>query len=87
MLKLNHFRLEPFNENNLNHQNLKNNIIKMKDSKQISENIDAYIRKNQDLGNVDNITRTYIIIHENDYIGLAFVNYHPEEVINGKKYK
>ena len=86
MLKLEHFKLEAFNENNDNHQKLKEDIINMKDSKLISKDIDAYIKRNFDLGEKDNITRTYVIIHDEDYIGLSFVNYHPEEVINGKKY-
>ena len=86
MLKLDHFTLELFNEDNEEHVKLKNAIIDMKDSDLISKNIDAYIRRNKDLGAVDNITRTYVVAHDNDYIGLTFVNYHPEEVINGKKY-
>lgn len=86
MLKLDHFTLELFNEDNEEHVKLKNAIIDMKDSDLISKNIDAYIRRNKDLGAVDNITRTYVVAYDNDYIGLTFVNYHPEEVINGKKY-
>ena len=86
MLKLKDFNLELFNINNEKHNKLKEDIIGMKDSDLISKNIDAYIKRNEDLGEVDNITRTYVVIHDNNYIGLTFVNYYPEEVINGKKY-
>ena len=86
MLKLEDFLLEEYDDTDVKHRILKNRIIKMKDSKLISEDINRYIRRNIELGKTDHITATYVVIKDNDYIGLAFVNYHPDKVDNNRFY-
>ena len=86
VLKLKNFTLEPFNDEKTKHQTLKENIINMSDSDLISKDIDRFIKRNYELGLLDGITKTYAVNYNNEYIGLAFVNYHPKETINNKSY-
>ena len=83
---LDNFILEPYEENNSFHLELKNSIISMEDSFLISKDIDTYIRRNFELGKMDNITQTCAIVYNNSYIGLAFINYHPKETIKSVDY-
>ena len=83
---LNNFILESYDETNPSHLKLKNNIIDMEDSSLISKDINRYIRRNIELGKTDHITATYAVIYSDEYIGLAFLNYHPKETIDNIDY-
>lgn len=78
-LILDNFVLYEYDFNNQEHINLKNELINSEGSELISRDIDNYIRRNYEFNKNDKITNTYVIKFNNVLIGLAFVNYHPEE--------
>ena len=79
---LDDFLLDEFDFNNDNHLKLEKDLINSTNSDLISKDIDRFIKRNHELGLKDNITNTYVVKYNNNLIGLAFVNYHPEEVID-----
>lgn len=78
-LILKNFILEEFSFDNLKHLKLEKQIIESDGSNLISSDIDNYIKRNIEFRKKDNITNTYVISYQNKLIGLAFLNYHPEE--------
>lgn len=83
-MKLNNFGLITFDLENKEHLILLEKIIKSNDSELISGDIKRFVERNIELNKKDNITNCYIIENNNSFIGLAFLNYHPEEKRNEK---
>lgn len=84
MMNLEHFILKEYDFYNEVHVNLKNNLINSEGSELVSKDISNYIVRNYHLHQQDEITNTYVVVYDNEMIGLAFVNYHPEEEIRGE---
>lgn len=78
-MKLNNFDLITFDLENKEHLILLEKIIKSNGSELISGDIKRFVERNIELNKKDNITNCYIIENNNSFIGLAFLNYHPEE--------
>ena len=78
-MKLNNFDLITFDLENKEHLILLEKIIKSDDSELISGDIKRFVERNIELNKKDNITNCYIVEKNNSFIGLAFLNYHPEE--------
>ena len=78
-IKLNDFLLEGFDFNNSKHIKLKNEMKAMPDVSLISGDLEAFIRKNILLSNKDSISNVFAINYNGEYIGMAFINYHPKE--------
>ena len=85
-MKTKHFEFLQFNFNNENHIKVEKDIINSDYSDLISRDIDRFIKRNLQLHNENEITNAYVIKYENDLIGLAFVNFHKEEIIDDKHY-
>lgn len=85
-METDHFEFIEFDYNNEDHVIVKNDIINSDYSCLISKDIDSFIKRNVQLHKENEITNTYIIKYENNLIGLAFVNFHKEEIINGNHY-
>lgn len=83
-MKLEHFILEEYDFDNEVHVNLKNSLINSEGSELVSKDINNYIVKNYHLRQQDGVTNTYVVVNDNEMIGLVFVNYHPEEEIRGR---
>lgn len=83
-MKLNNFDLITFDLENKEHLILLEKIIKSNGSELISGDIKRFVERNIELNKKDNITNCYIIENNNSFIGLAFLNYHPEEKRNEK---
>lgn len=83
-MKLNNFGLITFDLENKEHLILLEKIIKSNGSELISGDIKRFVERNIELNKKDNITNCYIIENNNSFIGLAFLNYHPEEKRNEK---
>lgn len=83
-MKLNNFGLITFDLENKEHLILLEKIIKSNGSELISGDIKRFVERNIELNKRDNITNCYIIENNNSFIGLAFLNYHPEEKRNEK---
>ena len=81
-MKLNNFDLITFDLENKEHLILLEKIIKSNGSELISGDIKRFVERNIELNKKDNITNCYIIENNNSFIGLAFLNYHPEEKRN-----
>ena len=69
----------PFDLENKEHLTLLERTIKSNGSELISGDIKRFVERNIELNKKDNITNCYIIENNNSFIGLAFLNYHPEE--------
>ena len=82
-IKLQNFILEEFDDSKKDHWQLKRELIQNEDSYLISRDIDNFIKRNNVLHQQDNITNTFSIIYDGIYIGIAFLNYHPEEIREG----
>lgn len=78
-MKLNNFDLIAFDLENKEHLTLLERTIKSNGSELISGDIKRFVERNIELNKKDNITNCYIIENNNSFIGLAFLNYHPEE--------
>ncbi len=78
-MKLNNFDLITFDLENKEHLTLLERTIKSNGSELISGDIKRFVERNIELNKKDNITNCYIIENNNSFIGLAFLNYHPEE--------
>lgn len=78
-MKINNFDLIAFDLENKEHLTLLEKIIKSNCSELISGDIKRFVERNIELNKKDNITNCYIIENNNSFIGLAFLNYHPEE--------
>ena len=83
-MKLNNFDLITFDLENKEHLTLLERTIKSNGSELISGDIKRFVERNIELNKKDNITNCYIIENNNSFIGLAFLNYHPEENRNEK---
>lgn len=83
-MKLNNFDLITFDLENKEHLTLLERTIKSNGSELISGDIKRFVERNIELNKKDNITNCYIIENNNSFIGLAFLNYHPEEKRNEK---
>lgn len=83
-MKINNFDLITFDLENKEHLTLLEKIIKSNGSELISGDIKRFVERNIELNKKDNITNCYIIENNNSFIGLAFLNYHPEEKRNEK---
>lgn len=81
-MKLNNFDLITFDLENKEHLILLEKIIKSNGSELISGDIKRFVERNIELNKKDNITNCYIVENNNSFIGLAFLNYHPEEKRN-----
>ena len=73
------FLLNEFNFDNIEHLLLLEKVIHSSDSELISKDIRNYISRNSELNKKDHITNTFVVEKDNLMIGLAFLNYHPEE--------
>lgn len=78
-MKLNNSDLITFDLENKEHLTLLERTIKSNGSELISGDIKRFVERNIELNKKDNITNCYIIENNNSFIGLAFLNYHPEE--------
>mgnify|MGYP004550490681 FL=1 len=78
-MKLNNFDLITYDLENKEHLTLLERTIKSNGSELISGDIKRFVERNIELNKKDNITNCYIIENNNSFIGLAFLNYHPEE--------
>lgn len=85
-MKTEHFEFIQFDYNDNNHIKLERDIINSDYSNLISRDIDTFIKRNLMFSKDNNITNVYVINYENNLIGLAFVNFHKEEIIDGKHY-
>lgn len=81
-MKLNNFDLITFDLENKEHLTLLERTIKSNGSELISGDIKRFVERNIELNKKDNITNCYIVENNNSFIGLAFLNYHPEEKRN-----
>ena len=79
-LILKNFILYEFSFENKEHLKLEKELIESDGSELISRDINNYIKRNIEFRKNDNITNTYVISYQNKLIGLAFLNYHPEEI-------
>ena len=85
-MKTEHFEFIQFNYNNERHIELENDIISSDYANLISRDIDMFIKRNLAFNKDDGITNVFAIKYGENLIGLAFVNFHKEEIINGKHY-
>lgn len=85
-MKTEHFEFIEFDFNNINHVKLEKDIINSEYASLISRDIDTFIKRNLAFNKEDNITNVFVIKYEENLIGLAFVNFHKEEIINGIHY-
>ena len=85
-MKTEHFEFIQFNFNDENHVKIENDIINSDYSNLISRDIDTFIKRNLMFHEQNDITNVYVIRYEGNLIGLAFVNFHGEEIIDGKHY-
>ena len=85
-MKTEHVEFIQFDYNDNNHIKLERDIINSDYSNLISRDIDTFIKRNLMFSKDNNITNVYVINYENNLIGLAFVNFHKEEIIDGKHY-
>lgn len=85
-MKTEHFEFIQFNFNDENHVKIERDIINSDYSNLISKDIDTFIKRNLMFHKENDITNAYVINHEGNLIGLAFVNFHGEEIIDGKHY-
>ena len=85
-MKTEHFEFIQFNFNDENHVKIENDIINSDYSNLISRDIDTFIKRNLMFHEQNDITNVYVIRYEDNLIGLAFVNFHGEEIIDGKHY-
>ena len=85
-MKTKHFEFIQFDFNYKKHIEIEQDIINSEYSNLISKDIDTFIRKNLMFHKENDITNVYVIKYEDNLIGLAFVNFHGEEVIDGIHY-
>lgn len=85
-MKTEHFEFIQFDFDNLEHIKLEEDIINAEYADLISRDIDAFIRKNLNLNKENPITNVFVVKNDAGLIGLAFVNFHGEEIIDGKHY-
>ncbi len=83
-MKTDNFIFEIIDLSKDSHIKCKDDLINSDGSELVSKDINNFIDRNMKLGNEDTITATYIINYENNNIGLAFVNFHPEIERDGK---
>ena len=77
------FKIINFDLENIEHIKLLNNFISSPESELVSSNVSRFVIRNLELNKKDNITNVFIINNDNNKIGLAFLNYHPEKECNG----
>lgn len=83
-MKKDNFIFEKIDLSKDSHITCKYELINSEGSELVSKDINNFINRNIELGNVDKITATYIINYKKNNIGLAFVNFHPKIERDGK---
>ena len=85
-MKSEHFEFIQFNYNNERHIKLEKDIINSDYANLISRDIDTFIKRNLAFNKENSITNVFAVKYNEDLVGLAFVNFHREEIIDGKHY-